>query len=404
MGGKLPADAWSLRPRQNAASRFPSDFDIVACAELCDAMVQALRADARVSLVTPERRLQNRRPLVEERVGAEEEEAEEEAEGEANKTSHSFYYPGRRMTQWDVSSVFLHRTLSRALPPGSLGVKVVTALGAEALWARGFTGRGVRVGIFDTGLREEHPHFRHIAARSDWTDESTKEDGLGHGTFVAGVVASQSDECPGFAPEAELHAFRVFTNSQVTFTSWFLDALNYAMHTRMDVVNLSIGGPDFLDTPFVDKVNELTANGIIMVSAIGNDGPVFGTLNNPADQNNVIGVGGVDDRGRVAPFSSRGMTNWELPGGYGRFKPDIVAYGVGVFGSHMDTGCRSLSGTSVASPVVAGAVTLLASVLPPDDRRRLVNPASMKQAIMHSATRSPHNNIFEQVILFFFFF
>ena len=62
----------------------------------------------------------------------------------------------------------------------------------------------------------------------------------------------------------------------------------------MHVLNLSIGGPDYLDRPFVEKVLEITANRIIMVSAIGNDGPLFGTLNNPADQMDVIGVGGID--------------------------------------------------------------------------------------------------------------
>lgn len=108
----------------------------------------------------------------------------------------------------------------------------------------------------------------------------------------------------------------------------------------------------------------MTANGIIMVSAIGNDGPLFGTLNNPGDQNNVIGVGGIDFDLRLAPFSSRGMTTWELPRGYGRFKPDLVTYGSSVLGSRMGGGCRALSGTSVASPVAAGAVALLASVVP----------------------------------------
>ena len=54
----------------------------------------------------------------------------------------------------------------------------------------------------------------------------------------------------------------------------------------------------------------------------------------------------------------------ELPGGYGRVKPDIVTYGSGVRGSGLKEGCRSLSGTSVASPVVAGAVTLLARYRP----------------------------------------
>ena len=81
------------------------------------------------------------------------------------------------------------------------------------------------------------------------------------------------------------------------------------------------------------------------------------------------------------------MTTWELPGGYGRVKPDIVSYGHNVRGSDKESGCRSLRGTSVASPVVAGAVTLLLSgVL---HRGSIINPASMKQALMSSARRLP---------------
>ena len=57
-----------------------------------------------------------------------------------------------------------------------------------------------------------------------------------------------------------------------------------------------------------------------MISAIGNDGPLYGTLNNPADQNDVIGVGGIDYADKIASFSSRGMSTWELPRGYGRAK------------------------------------------------------------------------------------
>lgn len=80
----------------------------------------------------------------------------------------------------------------------------------------------------------------------------------------------------------------------MSFTSWFLDAFNYAIASGMNIVNLSIGGPDWLDEPFVEKVWEVTSAGIIMVSAIGNDGPAYGTVNNPADQNDVIGIGGID--------------------------------------------------------------------------------------------------------------
>ncbi len=141
-----------------------------------------------------------------------------------------------------------------------------------------------------------------------------------------------------------------------------------------------------MDTPFVDKVWEMSANGIIMISAIGNDGPLYGTLNNPADQMDVIGVGGTDFAHNIAKFSSRGMTTWELPAGYGRVKPDIVSYGSSVRGSGIYSGCRTLSGTSVASPVVAGVVTLLYSTVP-EEKRHFVNPASMKQALMHGAKR-----------------
>jgi len=149
-----------------------------------------------------------------------------------------------------------------------------------------------------------------------------------------------------------------------------------------------------MDQPFVDKVWELTANRVIMISAIGNDGPLYGTLNNPADQMDVIGVGGINFENQIARFSSRGMTTWELPYGYGRMKPDIVTYGSGVRGSALKGGCRSLSGTSVASPVVAGAVTLLMSAVL--NRGNVINPASMKQALMASSRRLPGINMFEQ--------
>ena len=140
----------------------------------------------------------------------------------------------------------------------------------------------------------------------------------------------------------------------------------------------------------------MSANNIIVVSAIGNDGPLYGTLNNPADQMDVIGVGGITAEDNIAPFSSRGMTTWELPAGAGRVKPDIVTYSKSIRGSKLDGGCRSLSGTSVASPVVAGAVALLASVLPEPQRWSLVNPASMKQALVSTARRLDSAHIFEQ--------
>lgn len=112
----------------------------------------------------------------------------------------------------------------------------------------------------------------------------------------------------------------------------------------------------------------------------------------------IIGVGGINSDDQIAKFSSRGMTTWELPGGYGRVKPDIVTYCAHVRGSNVHSGCRTLSGTSVASPIVAGAISLLVSLrkLNPTRYESLINPGSVKQVLMASAERLDEANVFEQ--------
>lgn len=277
-----------------------------------------------------------------------------------------------------------------------LSYSIADELGASGLWNQGFTGAGVKMAIFDTGIAETHSHFRNIAERTNWTNENQLEDKLGHGSFVAGVIAGTNKKCAGMAPDALIHTFRVFTNDQNSYTSWFLDGFNYAIASGVHILNLSIGGPDYLDKPFVDKVNEITASGIIMISAIGNDGPLYGTLNNPADNLDIIGIGGITSNDEIARFSSRGMSTWELPGGYGRVKPDIVTYGDGVWGSKIGGGCRALSGTSVASPVAAGAAVLLSSTIPEKERWSILNPAVMKQALVEGAKRLGSAHRYEQ--------
>uniref|UniRef100_A0A5F8GQ65 Membrane-bound transcription factor site-1 protease n=1 Tax=Monodelphis domestica TaxID=13616 RepID=A0A5F8GQ65_MONDO len=377
---------WRIIPRNNPSSDYPSDFEVIQIKEKQKTGVLTLEDHPNIKRVTPQRRVFRSLKYT-----------ESDPMVPCNETRWIQKWQSSRPLRraslslgsgfWHATGRHSSRRLLRAIPR-----QVAQTLQADVLWQMGYTGASVRVAVFDTGLSEKHPHFKNVKERTNWTNERTLDDGLGHGTFVAGVIASMR-ECQGFAPDAELHIFRVFTNNQVSYTSWFLDAFNYAILKKIDVLNLSIGGPDFMDHPFVDKVWELTANNVIMVSAIGNDGPLYGTLNNPADQMDVIGVGGIDFEDNIARFSSRGMTTWELPGGYGRVKPDIVTYGSGVRGSGVKGGCRSLSGTSVASPVVAGAVTLLVSTV---QKREMVNPASMKQALIASARRLPGVNMFEQ--------
>uniref|UniRef100_A0A8C1G8P6 Membrane-bound transcription factor site-1 protease n=1 Tax=Cyprinus carpio TaxID=7962 RepID=A0A8C1G8P6_CYPCA len=349
---------WRIVRRDNPASDYPSDFEVVEIRQDARSSLLTLQDHPYIKRVTPQRMVLRSLKLTD--SGTDGASPCNDTRWMQKWQSWQSSRPLRR-TSLSLGSGFWHATgrhssrrLLRAIPR-----HVAQILQADVLWQMGYTGSGVKVAVFDTGLSEKHPHFKNVKERTNWTNEKTLDDGLGHGTFVAGVIASMR-ECQGFAPDSELHIFRVFTNNQVSYTSWFLDAFNYAILKKIDVLNLSIGGPDFMDHPFVDKVWELTANKVIMVSAIGNDGPLYGTLNNPADQMDVIGVGGIDFEDNIARFSSRGMTTWELPGGYGRVKPDIVTYGSGVRGSGLKEGCRSLSGTSVASPVVAGAVTLLA--------------------------------------------
>ncbi|XP_049538896.1 membrane-bound transcription factor site-1 protease isoform X2 [Anopheles darlingi] len=417
---------WRILPRSNPAQDFASDFDVLALEEPSGDSehdgLALLRSHPSIKSISPQRMVQRELkyvPLRSDRQQEEEtgEKNNEDDDGDEEEPAIDLNDPEtndfiqfvqrRRLATEEFSQQqeeaaaaaaaaaadrppnrHSNRRLLRAIPR-----QITSLLKADVLWNMGITGKGVKVAVFDTGLSKSHPHFKRIKERTNWTNEKTLDDGVSHGTFVAGIIAS-AKECLGFAPDAELHIFRVFTNNQVSYTSWFLDAFNYAILRKINVLNLSIGGPDFLDQPFVDKVLELSANRVIMVSAIGNDGPLYGTLNNPGDQMDVIGVGGMDYADNIAKFSSRGMTTWELPGGYGRLKPDIVTYGSQVKGSNLNGGCKSLSGTSVASPMVAGAVTLIASgVL---ERLDDLNPASMKQALIEGAQRLQDNNMFEQ--------
>ncbi|CAM1330162.1 MBTPS1 (predicted) [Pycnogonum litorale] len=386
-------NSWRIKTRNNPAVKYPSDFDIIEWyGPNRKEGLKALKEHPNIKSITSEHMITRSLKYVKDST-PETDKRHENCE-ESSFCGSQLHHIRRNILdvnggQWQGSHLNSNRRVLRALPR-----QITSTLQADLLWSRGITGAGIKVAVFDTGLNKNHPNFKKIKERSNWTNEKSLDDTVGHGTFVAGVIASTNIDCLGFAPDAELYIFRVFTNNQASYTSWFMDAFNYAILKKVNVLNLSIGGPDFMDQPFVDKVWELTANRVIMISAIGNDGPLYGTLNNPADQMDVIGVGGINFEDQIAKFSSRGMTTWELPGGYGRVKPDIVTYGAAVRGSKIDGSCRSLSGTSVASPVVAGAVALLASgVL---HRGNVINPASMKQALMASAQRLPAENIFEQ--------
>ena len=96
---------------------------------------------------------------------------------------------------------------------------------------------------------------------------------------------------------------------------------------KRQALTLPLTPPLLLPNPNPIKVRELAAAGITIISGGGNSGPSHGTLMNPADDPAVVGVGGLDENGALAAWSSRGMTTWELPHGYGRAGIDVVTYG-----------------------------------------------------------------------------
>ena len=210
---------------------------------------------------------------------------------------------------------------------------------------------------------------------SSSADEPKGLDKNGHGTFVAGVLSSTHDECAGVAPDAELYILKLFTEDDVTYSSWFIDAFNWCMDNQIDIVNLSTASKDTADTPFIEKINEMTEAGIIVVSAIGNDGPTMGSVENPGDLPTVIGVGALTSyQNSVASFSSRGMTKRNLLAGVGFAKPDILLPGENVRGQSLyPHKCESKDGTSFSVPLMTGSIALALSQLDTEigtDKRR----------------------------------
>ncbi|PRP88795.1 membrane-bound transcription factor protease, site 1 [Planoprotostelium fungivorum] len=385
------SDDWFTIERNNPAVEHPSDFSLVQFTANAKKHIETLRNDPRVKHVARQRRYVGTLNQFEEDT---EEYQDYDEKRFPNATKMATHRVGRGSTRFseqeDLEDYY----------PGMRKLhgngQIVDLLDATYMWDRNYTGAGVRVAVFDTGLKHGHSHFGNVVEITNWTEESKSYDTVGHGTFVAGVIGSRHPSCPGLAPDSEMYIFRVFNDKKISYTSWFLDAFNHVLMKEINILNLSIGGPDFMDRPFVEKVWELSANNVIVVSAIGNDGPLYGTLNNPADQLDVIGVGGLKLDGKLAEFSSRGMTTWEIPEGYGRVKPDVITFGQNVDGSRPDGECRKLSGTSVASPVVAGVLALLISSIPPEQRSDRVNVATLKQVLIEGAERISDRNIFEQ--------
>lgn len=261
-----------------------------------------------------------------------------------------------------------------------------SALGLEALLAKGLTGAGVRIAIVDTGVYPHRDLAGRIAAFYDLVrGRRVPYDDNGHGTHVAGLAAgsgaASGGRYAGSAPGAEVVAVKALDRYGAGRTSTLIAAIQWVVREAprlgVRVLNLSLGtqpAGGCEQDPLCRAVGAAWAAGLVVCCAAGNEGPGAGTVASPGISPHAITVGAMDDRrtpGReddtLASFSSRGPTPDGLT------KPDLLAPGVAVVslrapGSLLDkTQPRDrvgpdylrLSGTSMATPLVAGVCACL---------------------------------------------
>jgi subtilisin family serine protease len=238
------------------------------------------------------------------------------------------------------------------------------------------------VAVFDSGLNNPMRYILREGDHIDFTGENIiQRDTVRHGTRVSGTIAGTNPECPGLASNtAIIHAYKIFDSVQEARTEWILDAFNHAMYAGIDVINLSMGDTisELYDIALRSKIQEVAANGIVIVAAVGNDGPLENTVRSPADMACVISVGSLALNERsVADFSSRGT------------KVDVLAPGHLVNIDTLDGKCHRHKGTSISTPIVTSIVDLVVERFSAIKRRQWVNVASVKQLLIAGAIEIP---------------
>lgn len=212
----------------------------------------------------------------------------------------------------------------------------------------------VKIAIVDSGVDLNHADLSgNLISGYDFVDnDAVPQDGSGHGTHVAGIVAAVGDNTlqgTGVMWKASLMPIRVLDNTGLGTDAGVSQGIQYAADNGAKIINLSLGGPS-PSSALEDAVNYATALGVLVVAAAGNNGdeePVY-----PGYYSNAIAVAATNCNDVIAGFSSRGT--WV----------DIAAPGQDILSSNLGGGMLLESGTSMACPVVSGIAGLILSRFP----------------------------------------
>ncbi|MEV0430912.1 S8 family serine peptidase [Micromonospora sp. NPDC050495] len=254
-------------------------------------------------------------------------------------------------------------------------------IGAPQVWESGLSGEGVDVAVLDSGVDTEHPDLRgKVASEANFTTDGSPADGHGHGTHVASIIAGSgaaSDGArKGVAFGARLLSGKVLAPDEfggaTGQASWLIAGMEWAAKQGADVVNISAGGlPSEGDDPLAQAVDALSAGtGTLFVVAAGNYGNFSHSISTPGVAESALTVGATRPDGIRWHYSGRGPTR-----GTWRAKPDLLAPGVDIIGAHAGGGAAdsytTMTGTSQATPHVAGAAALLKQQHPDWDWQRI---------------------------------
>lgn len=263
-----------------------------------------------------------------------------------------------------------------------------------------YTGDGITVAILDTGIAENADFAGRIKHFEDFVGgKKPPYDDNGHGTHVSGICcgsgALSNGLYKGIAPNANIVMLKTLNSEGKGNSADVLAGIQWVLDNQkkysIRIVNMSIGTAGTkADDPLVKAVEALWDSGIVIVTAAGNGGPSPMTISSPGISRKVITVGSSDDNIRVQVFGTS-MKNFSGRGPTAQciIKPDIVAPGsnivsclapcIGDIGNIVDKNYQCLSGTSMSTPMVSGAIALLLEKEPglsPDDVKYMLKLSS----------------------------